>query len=236
MARPWDHLLTQQDKIVFQNYEETAASRGFGKRPALIIVDVNYYFVGDRPESIVDSIKRFPMSCGFDGWEGVKHIASLLPAVREAGVPVVYTTGGLKKMSKGSQNNPSVSVEFGNQIPKEIAPYKDDLLIFKDAPSAFFGTSLISYLRALDVDTTLICGTTTSGCVRASVIDAFSYNFKVGIVEECTFDRAEFTHVVNLFDMHAKYGTLISVEEVKKYLASLKPRKEAEKVASTSNR
>lgn len=224
MARPWDHLLTEQDGRVFQNYEENAASRGFGKRPALIIIDVNYYFVGDKPEPILDSIKRFPMSCGYDGWDGMKHIASLLPIARDAGIPIVYSTGGLKKMSKGSQNGPKVAIEFGNQIPKEIAPQKDDLLIFKDAPSAFFGTSLVSYLRALDVDTTLICGTTTSGCVRASVIDAYSYNFKVGIIEECTFDRARFTHIVNLFDMHAKYGTLVSVKEVKEYLAGLQPR------------
>jgi nicotinamidase-related amidase len=234
MARPWEHLLTDQDRIVFRNYEENAASRGFGSRPALIIVDVNYYFVGDKPEPIVDSIRRFPMSCGLEGWEGVRQLRSLLPAVREAGVPVIYTTGGLKKMSRGANHGTRVEVEFGNTIPSEIAPQEDDLVIYKDAPSPFFGTSLVSYLRSLDVDTTLICGTTTSGCVRAAVIDAFSHSFKVGIVEECTFDRAQFTHVVNLFDMHAKYGTLVSVQEVKEYVAGLGEQPGAEKVEAVA--
>ncbi len=227
MTRSWDHLLTDQDRQVFQNYEEKAASRGFGTRPAIIVVDVNYYFVSDRPEPILDSIKRFPMSCGLEGWEGVRNLASLLPAAREVGIPVIYTTGGLKKISKGDNHGTRVDVEFGNTIPTEIAPQDEDLIVYKDAPSGFFGTSLVSYLRALDVDTTLICGTTTSGCVRATVIDAFSFNFKVGIIEECTFDRAHFTHIVNLFDMHAKYGTLVSVDEVKEYLAGLRSDKKA---------
>jgi len=76
----------------------------------------------------------------------------------------------------------------------------------KVRPSMFFGTALAAYLTSLRVDTVLVCGCTTSGCVRATVVDAFSYSYKTIVVEECTFDRSAVSHKVNLFDMHQKYA------------------------------
>ena len=96
-----------------------------------------------------------------------------------------------------------------------------DIVIRKQKPSVFFGTTLMSYLTELHIDTLIVGGTTTSGCVRATVLDAFSFNFKVSVVEECTFDRGQVTHKINLFDMNAKYADVISLEEAEDYLAEL---------------
>jgi nicotinamidase-related amidase len=94
-------------------------------------------------------------------------------------------------------------------------------VILKDKPSVFFGTPLMSYLHELQVDTLLVVGTTTSGCVRATVVDAFSYNFKVVVVEECVFDRGQISHKVNLFDMQAKYADVVPLDAALGYLDEL---------------
>jgi maleamate amidohydrolase len=104
---------------------------------------------------------------------------------------------------------------------REIAPRDGDIVIRKDKPSVFFGTPLMSYLHELQVDTLLVAGTTTSGCVRATVVDAFSYNFKVVVVEECVFDRGQASHKVNLFDMQAKYADVVPLEAALGYLDEL---------------
>jgi nicotinamidase-related amidase len=106
---------------------------------------------------------------------------------------------------------------------KEIAPLPHEILIEKLKPSPFHGTPLTGFLTDLGVDTLLVTGTTTSGCVRAAVIDAFSLNYKISIVEECTFDRFESSHAINLFDMQAKYCDLIGVAEAIGYLEQTGP-------------
>ena len=108
-----------------------------------------------------------------------------------------------------------------NNIVREIAPAENDTVIHKHRPSIFFATPLVSMLNGLETDTLLVCGCTTSGCVRASVVDAFSYGYRVVLIEECTFDRGQATHKINLFDMNAKYADVLSVTEVKDYLARL---------------
>src|SRR4029077_15488779 len=96
----------------------------------------------------------------------------------------------------------------------DIGPQPEDLVIPKRGASGFFGTSLIRDLNEMDIDTVLVTGTTTSGCVRATVVDAACHSFYVGIVEECCFDRFEISHKVSLLDMHAKYGTVMSLTEM----------------------
>jgi maleamate amidohydrolase len=110
----------------------------------------------------------------------------------------------------------------GSEIVADISPQKHDFIILKKKPSVFFGTPLMSYLNKLDIDTVLVTGGTTSGCVRATVIDAFSYNFFVGVIEDCTFDRGEVTHAINLFDMDMKYADVMALHEVLAYLKRIK--------------
>ncbi|OMP66257.1 isochorismatase family protein [Domibacillus epiphyticus] len=229
--KAWEKFLTNQDKDVFgeAGYDVKA---GLGKKPAILIVDVNYAFCGDKPEPILESIKTWRNSCGMAAWEALPHIQNLLATARDKHIPVVYTTGKdlrddgfdaggwRRKNSRASEGKAAVNIR-GNEIMKEIEPIPSDIVIEKLKPSAFHGTPLLGYLVDLGIDSLLICGTTTSGCVRASVIDAFSYNFKVGIVEECTFDRGEASHAINLFDMNAKYADVVNIEEASSYLKSL---------------
>ena len=226
----WDNTLTERDKKVFSR-AGYGSRQGFGERPAVLVIDVNYNFVGETAEPILDSIERFRNSCGEEGWEGVHQIQKLLLASRAKGIPVFFTTGiprqGLIDSGRWAGKNQRAHEDWGeravrgNEIVEEIAPLEGDILIRKMKPSAFFGTPLVSYLTDLKVDTLLVGGTTTSGCVRASVVDAFSYNYKVAVVEECTFDRGQASHRVNLFDMNAKYADVISLTEVEEYLADL---------------
>jgi nicotinamidase-related amidase len=95
-----------------------------------------------------------------------------------------------------------------------VAPRPEDWVVYKQRPSAFFGTPLASHLVDLGVDTLVIGGQTTSGCVRATVIDAFSYGFRTIVVEECTYDRCMPSHKINLFDMHQKYADVLPIADV----------------------
>lgn len=106
-------------------------------------------------------------------------------------------------------------------IVAAVAPRENEIVINKAKPSAFFGTPLLSYLIQFGVDSLVITGGTTSGCVRATVVDAFSYNFRVAVVEEAVFDRGQVPHAINLFDMEAKYADVLSLEELRQYFASL---------------
>jgi nicotinamidase-related amidase len=102
-----------------------------------------------------------------------------------------------------------------------IAPGPKDIVIKKQKPSGFFGTNLASYLTLLGCDSVIVVGTTTSGCVRATVVDAFSLNYRVILAEEGCFDRSEVSHAVSLCDLHAKYADVVSTAEILSYFEKL---------------
>jgi len=109
----------------------------------------------------------------------------------------------------------------GNEIVAMIAPGPRDIVIKKQKPSGFFGTNLASYLTLLGCDSVIVVGTTTSGCVRATVVDGFSLNYRVIVAEEGCFDRSEASHAVSLCDMHAKYADVVPLAEVLSYFDRL---------------
>lgn len=227
----WDGLLTSEEQEVFTEF---TLPKPLGKRPAVLVVDVNYAFVGLRPANIVDSVKDYRTSCGELGWRGVANIQVLLDAARGSSVPIIYTTGvtsGRKGAHWANRARTEARLRLlspdelehrriGNRIVDEIAPRPGDIVIEKRGASGFFGTPLASYLNELDVDTVIVTGTTTSGCVRASVVDAACHNYYVGVVEECCFDRFDISHRVSLMDMHAKYGQVISLTMAQEYVRS----------------
>lgn len=228
-TRVWDNILTGQDKSVYE-----AAGFGMimelGRRPAILVIDVTYEFVGDKPEPILESIKKFPRSCGDVGWKSIEKIRQLLDRGRIKNIPIIYSASEFRPetanvgATKGQKRNEdTISISEIKKVVKDIAPQAGDVVIYKQRASVFFGTPIISYLTRNSIDTLLVCGTTTSGCVRASVVDAFSYGFKLAVVEECTFDRGETSHAVNLFDMHQKYANVIRLEEALAYLDHVGP-------------
>ena len=103
----------------------------------------------------------------------------------------------------------------------EIAPSPQDIVIRKHKPSAFYGTPLTAFLNDLGADALVVTGTTTSGCVRASVIDGFSENLRITIAEEACFDRSQASHAINLCDMHAKYADVVTTKEALEYIESV---------------
>jgi nicotinamidase-related amidase len=234
MSEPpvWTKFLTERDKAVFAaaGYGERG---GFGKRPALLVVDVIYAFCGDKSEPILESIKRWRNSCGEESWPAVAAIKSLIEKAHEKGLPVIYTTGVRRednwdsgswswKNSRGGER-PKVAAtnRDGNEIVDEIAPAAQDIVILKQKPSGFFGTNMSSYLTLLGCDSVIVTGTTTSGCVRATVLDAFSLNYRVALAEEGCFDRSQASHAINLCDMNAKYADVVKTSEVLTFFDSL---------------
>jgi nicotinamidase-related amidase len=229
--RIWDAFLTERDKAVFAA-SGYGARGGFGARPALLVVDVNYAFCGDKPEPILDSIKRWRNSCGEESYVAVASIARAIAAARAKGLPVIYTTGIRRpdQWDSGSwswKNDRSLEKPKappgidGNAIVPEIAPEPQDIVVRKQKPSGFHGTPLSSYLNLLGCDSVLVTGTTTSGCVRATVIDAFSENYRVALIEEGCFDRSQASHAINLCDMNAKYADVVPEAEVLAYIDGL---------------
>ena len=233
MSEPiWNQFLTERDKAVFASSGYGAHGK-FGKRPALLIIDVNWAFCGDKPEPVLESIKRWRNSCGEDAWTALPYIRSLIDKCREKGVPVIYTTGvrrddnwdsgsWLWKNARGNEDRrtPASNLD-GNEIVTPIAPGPRDIVVYKQKPSGFFGTNMASYLTLLGCDSVIVTGTTTSGCVRATVLDAFSLNYGISLAEEGCFDRSQASHAINLCDMNAKYADVIKTGEVLAYLDSL---------------
>ncbi|MED2974205.1 isochorismatase family protein [Fictibacillus sp. B-59209] len=230
MNRIWEAYLDERDKKVYKR-AGLGTKMGIGQKAALVIVDVQYGFTGDSPEEIETSIQRYPTSCGESSWTAIKHIKELLDTVRELGLPVFYTI----IEGNPSYSNDRVAIkgnifdhplllegEKGTQVVEELKPQHGELVISKKKPSAFFGTPLSSCLTAQQVDTVIVTGCTTSGCVRATVIDAFSHNYQVVVPEECSFDRGITSHAINLFDMQQKYADVLPVNELIKELACLK--------------
>lgn len=230
--RVWDDFITERDRAVFAT-SGFGAHAGFGQRPALLVIDVSYGFAGDRPEPILESIKRWSNSCGAESWEAIAVIARLAATFRAKKLPVIYTTGQNRpdgwdvgswawKNTRTDESLPTTKSSLdANAVVAEIAPQPQDLLVLKQKPSGFFGTSLAAYLQLLGADSVIVTGTTTSGCVRATVIDAFSLNYRVAVVEDGCFDRAQASHAVNLFDMHAKYADVVPAQVVLDYVGGL---------------
>jgi len=109
----------------------------------------------------------------------------------------------------------------GNEIMPQIGPAPQDIIIYKQKPSGFFGSNLASYLTLLGCDSLIVTGTTTSGCVRASVLDAFSLNYRITLAEEGCFDRSQASHAINLCDMNAKYADVVKTSEVLAFFDTL---------------
>jgi len=220
--RPWDPIITDRDRAVFAA-SGMGQRGGLGVRPCLLVVDITYAFTGDRPEPILESIKRFPNSCGAEAWEALPRIAGLIAEMRRRSLPVIYTrqaprTDAVSAGGWARKNRRVLAARPDDvdpmQIPDLIAPAAGELVIDKDKPSAFFGTTLLSTLHAIGVDSVVIAGTSTSGCVRSTAVDAFSYNYPTVVVEDCCFDRSLTSHAIALFDVESRYGDVVALEEL----------------------
>ncbi len=187
-----------------------------GKRAALVVVDVTLGFCGSPGLSLDEAISEYPTACGPSSWVAMPRIARLIAAFREPGHPIVYSRANLADAAwAGNATKSGVTSRRAgfNDFPAVIAPRDTDWVLEKSKASAFFETPLTTYLTRQRVDTLVICGVSTSGCVRATVVDGFSHGFQTFVVDECCFDRSEYAHAANLFDMQAKYAVVQSLDE-----------------------
>jgi maleamate amidohydrolase len=183
---------------------------GFGERPALVVVDMNVAFTD--PSS--------PLACPLDGV--VAAIQELLRESRAAGFPVVYTTvaydeEGRRAAAAFIDKVPALlTLEAGSpwvEIDPRIAPLPGEPVLTKLFASAFFGTELSSLLAAAGCDTLVVTGASTSGCVRATAVDALQHGYRPIVPREAVGDRNPEAHEANLYDIDAKYGDVVAVEE-----------------------
>lgn len=216
--KPWDNIISEDEQRAYRAAGFGRPS-GLGVRPALLIIDVQYRTVGTTPQPFWEAIKEFPTSCGETGWHAVANIQKLLAVFRKKNWPVLYPHVAPKRAAEGGRLAEKVPAimnipAHGYDFVKEVAPREGDVLLPKKHPSAFFGTALASHLIDLQADTLIVTGCTTSGCVRGSVVDAFSLNFKVMVPQDAVYDRSQVSHAVNLFDMSEKYADVGSTESV----------------------
>ena len=191
---------------------------GFGTKPALVVVDVNVGFTD--PES--------PLVCDLESV--VEAIRRLLEEARRAGIPIVYTTvsydeGDRRTAAAFIDKIPALlTLEAGSrwvEIDPRIAPQEGEPVLNKLFASAFFGTPLQALLTAAGCDSVIVTGASTSGCVRATVVDALQHGFRPVVPREAVGDRNPAAHEANLYDIDAKYGDVVSVDEVIAHLEEL---------------
>jgi len=231
--RGWEPFLTAQDKAHLE-YLGPREPKGFGENPCLLVIDDYYSVVGLVREPILESIKTWPGSCGLEGWAAIDETVGLLAAARSSGIPVIYVHGlegfpsswGRRRGNAGRLDHLPAEVRAkANQIIEEIAPQPGELVLQKAAASAFHGTPLPFHLTYEGIDTVIACGETTSGCVRATVVDGCTFRYHMGVVEECCFDRTQASHWLNLFDMNQKYADVVTKTQAINYFETIGPKK-----------
>ena len=215
---PWDDVISEEEQ---RAYGAAGFGRpsGLGARPALLVIDVQYRTVGTVRAPFWEAIKEFPTACGEVGWRAVDAMVPLVQLFRKNGWPILYPHVAPKIANEGGRLAEKVPAIMGvsargYEFVAEVAPRAGDVLLPKKHPSAFFGTALCSHLIDLAVDTVVVTGCTTSGCVRGTVVDAFSLNFKVAVPYDCVYDRGATSHKVNLFDMSQKYADVMPVADL----------------------
>lgn len=219
----WEDLLLGTDREVIKR-GGFGKTRGLGSRPALLVIDPQPNYMGEN-KPILQQLERYPTGVGEKAWKSLENTIPVLNMFRERHFPVIFTRNVARYLmfdnfaTKSNRDRTNyVEGHPDTELVPQVNVQPSDIVVNKGYASAFHGTPLLSYLHRLDIDTLLVCGGTTSGCVRATVVDAASYNYRVGVMYECVFDRIELSHRTSLLDMWMKYADLLSVQEVFEYL------------------
>jgi nicotinamidase-related amidase len=212
-------MIDRQAREVYER-AKLGGALTLGTRPAVLVVDFQCGFT--EPEA----------TAGADLTAEVEATRALLDAARAKGLPIVYTTIGYEPHMKDAalwpEKGPALlQLELGSRwvdIDPRLGPRDDEPVVVKKGASGFFGTNLASILISQRVDTVILCGATTSGCVRATAVDLLQYGWPTLVPRECAGDRARAPHEANLFDMQAKYADVVSLRETLEYVASVPSR------------
>ena len=223
LMQPWEKYLGEADQATLAR-GRFARQMGFGKTPALVVIDAQRYMVGEPGED-----EQWPSSCGEVGREAMQQIKRLVQRAQACGVPCFFTRFELdpsgrdigvyaRKRDLLSSEHWCLAGTVGAELSPELVPGENDIEFVKKKPSGFHGTPLLGYLIDRNVDTVIVVGGATSNCVRATVFDGASYNFRVIVPHEAVFDRFPISHAISLFDMNRQFADVVAVDDVIKHL------------------
>lgn len=212
----WKDIVSPEELDIYSHY---ARKVFVGPAPALLAIDLYELAYQGGAKPVAELHRTYASTCGEYAYAAVEPTKRLFAAARAANIPIFYTTADTRLDSLPSR----VAATKRKNVPKdpalyaikaEFSPQPGDVIIAKQRASGFYGTPLIAHLIQLGIQTVIICGESTSGCVRASAVDAYSNGYHVVLVEECCFDRSVLSHKINLFDMHHKYADVLHIDEV----------------------
>ena len=220
----WRALIPDSILEIYKHYHRETF---VGPAPAVLAIDLYELAYQGGPVPVEEVTARYPSSCGINAYNAIEPTKAVFAAARAAGLPILYTTSDTRPLSRPGSiratNRRSTRTDPGVfDIRPEFAPEPGDVVITKQRASAFHGTPLATQLVQLGVKSLIMFGESTSGCVRASAVDAYSHGFHVTLVEECCFDRSDISHQVNLFDLHHKYADVMHTDEVLAHLDGLR--------------
>ncbi len=213
----WGEVFPEADREIYRRAGFGTSAKWDG-RPALVIIDALWSFIGHQPVDVLEAIEEYPTACGRAGWDGLERISVALDFFRSSSLPVVYVCadGSLSDVygaTTRTRKPVSATDEDAFAIPEMIAPLQGEPIVKKTKASGFFRTPLDILLRKIDVDTLVLTGCTTSGCIRASAVDSHSLGFETVLLADAIWDRSTFSHEVSLFELSMKYASVATVDD-----------------------
>lgn len=212
----WDGLIPERDQEIYQRAGFSKEPRWDGS-PALLIVDALWGFIGHQRVDVLQAINEYPTACGEAGWDGLERTEEMLRFFREADLPVVHVCAyaeadAVYGTTTRARRIPGTGTR-AYDIPEQIQPVPGEPVVLKSKASGFFRTALDVLLHNRKVDTVLIAGSTTCGCIRATAVDAHSNGFETIVLSDAVWDRSPFSHAVSLFELSMKYASVVPVSE-----------------------
>ncbi len=226
MSAPWERYLGPEDEAVIAR-ARFGRRMGFGERPAVLVIDAQRYMVGQEGDDA-----SWPSSCGNVGRRAVAEIARVISAAHAANVPCFFTLFEVardgsdmgvyrRKRDLLRSEHWCLAGSLGAQLVPGLEAAVGDVVFVKKKPSGFHGTPLLGYLVDRGIDTVIVTGGSTSNCIRATVFDASSYNYRTIVAQEAVFDRIPISHAISLFDMDRQFADVVQVIDIVAYLNAL---------------
>ena len=204
---------TDDERAILATYQIPRPDQRELRSPALVVVDIVESFVG-RDVPVPEAQKDCATACGENAWRAIEHIVPMLEAFRRHRAPVAFSTLASYPLAPGqAPRRPKTSLRT-DLVVEPLAPIEGEYTFAKPAPSAFFGTALLAWLIRRKVDQVVLVGGATSGCVRATAVDASSYGLDVLLAEDGCFDRVLTSHEVTLTELDTKYSRRVRCADV----------------------
>jgi nicotinamidase-related amidase len=208
----WNKLIPPKVQAIYQHYDTTPQ---LGNNPALVCIDlynISYYGGNFDPVLLMD---KYPSSCGKYAHESIAPTKRLIEHCRHKNMQIIYFTRDWEEYNRGvnsTQRKRRHATAFDYAIRSDFEPQIKDKIFYKTRASVFFDTEFSDYLYSQNIDSLIYAGVSTSGCVRASTVDAFNYGYRPILIQECVFDANPISHAISLWDIHHKYGHVCSLD------------------------